>query len=150
MKTILFVFMIAITSFLTSCSEKKWDEKTKPVLLEFKLVKNATDKNHLIIEDKILIDNNDIAGACVVSDKYGWPVIQVKMTSSGALALKTITENNINKQIAVLFDGKIISTPEIRAPISRGMIQLPIPEHCSNKEAEGIAAGILKYKEKNH
>ena len=66
------------------------------------------------------------------------------MNKLGKLKLKKLTQNNINKQVAILLDDKVISSPIIRAPITGGKVSIQIVK--TEKEALNIISGILKYK----
>lgn len=144
-----FVLYLAIAGFLYSYGNQKWDENTKPVKLSFKLVKDASDVNNLIFDDEVLIQNTDIADAYVALDAFGERYIHVSMTRSGTKKFTNITKKNINKQIAIILDGKTISAPIIKEPITGGQAQINLPKGTTSKEAWDIMAGILKYKE-NH
>ncbi|MFZ2658054.1 MAG: hypothetical protein WAX69_24190 [Victivallales bacterium] len=146
MKILKIAFLISITVLLCSCSNRKWDDNTKSLRLEFKLVRDATDKNNLILEDKVLLRNEDISNAFASSDQNKKAIIHLTFTKEGAESFKTITANNTMKQLAILLDGKIVSAPFIAGPVNTGSTLITISEITPN-EAKEIVAGILKYKD---
>ena len=149
MRVLQIAFLISITSVIFSCSNKKWDESTKPIRLEFKLVKDASDKNNLLLEDKVLIRNEDVADASASTDQNNKVIIHITFTKDGAKLFETITENNIKKQIAILLDGKIVSAPFVMSSVKTGSTLITIPELTPDKVKE-IVAGILKYKDNSN
>jgi len=146
----IYIFLSIILMFiLVSCDEKKEKKNIKPIKLELKLVKDASDKNNVILNNDVLINNNDIDDAYVVINNYGRRqvlVVQIIMTATGKEKFKEITKHNIKKQIAILLDGKIIITPVIMETITGENFIIPIKE---KQRALEVAEGIMEYKKEN-
>ena len=87
-----------------------------------------------------LLDDSDVKSANVQSDPIsGKPQVGITFTEQGRKAFAEVTRTNINKQIAILIDGQVVSAPIIRAEIRKG----PIPiEGFTKKEAEELAKRI--------
>jgi preprotein translocase subunit SecD len=64
------------------------------------------------------------------------PSIQLTFTDAGAEKFSALTGNNIGRQVAIVFDGKILSAPTIRSRIGRkGVISFgrnTTPEEAKN------------------
>ena len=52
-------------------------------------------------------------------DQYGAPIVTFEWNSEGAHLFEQITERNLNEQLAICVDKKIVSAPVVRAVISR-------------------------------
>jgi len=151
MKTKHIIFLTAFAFFCVSCSKPKpkWYKNIKPIKLELKMVKDATDKDNLILEKKVLIRNDDIDEAGVTLNQFGHKSIHLRMTSDATRKFKNITENNIGKQIAIVLNGNIAFAPFVREPITDGNVQIMFPKSTTKKQLDDIVGGILKYKEEN-
>ena len=130
---------------LSSCSRQPWDENTKPVRLEMRLVVDASDEDHLGLGTNVLINNSDILKASVSLDGSDDPSIQLQMTTEGTRVFVTVTEKHINQRIAVLLDGQVFAAPMVREPVHVGRVHVSLPKTTTPKETYAIAAGILKY-----
>jgi preprotein translocase subunit SecD len=63
--------------------------------------------------------NRDIAEARVVDDDgRGKPAIEIKFTKEGAKKMAKLSEQQQDKPLAILLDGKLISAPVVRAQFS--------------------------------
>lgn len=112
-----------------------------------------TDKGYLLngnIQDMyakkaVVIDGSDIATAKAASYQKEMGVgvdyiVELKLNGSGANKFAKATEENLGKQIAIVYDGAIISAPTVQAIISDGNAQ--ISGQNSMEEAERLAAII--------
>jgi preprotein translocase subunit SecD len=66
----------------------------------------------------------DLKGAWPGIDSYGNPVVDIEFNSKGAETFANVTARNVNKPLSILLDGKIISAPNVREPISGGRAQI--------------------------
>lgn len=112
-----------------------------------------TDKGYMLngtIQDMyakkaVVIDGSDIATAKAASYQKEMGVgvdyiVELKLNGSGANKFAKATEENLGKQIAIVYDGAIISAPTVQAVISDGNAQ--ISGQNSMEEAERLAAII--------
>jgi preprotein translocase subunit SecD len=76
------------------------------------------------------LTGDHIADARVTYGDYGQPVVSFKLDRSGAKVFKELTGSNINRQIAIIIDGKVQSAPVISTAIG----------------AEGIIKGNFTFK----
>lgn len=65
------------------------------------------------------------------------PVVSIKFDSTGQSKFRTLTADNLNKQIAIVLDGKIVSAPTVQSEISSG--EAVITGSKDIKEAQDLA-----------
>ena len=79
----------------------------------------------LAIRLETLLDGDDIADAAPGTEPYdGMPVVKIRFTPSGAVRLAQVTANNVNKPLAIVLDGAILSTPTVLEPMLNGEAQI--------------------------
>ena len=79
----------------------------------------------LAIRVEPLLDGDDIADAAPGTGPYDeMPVVKIRFTPSGAVRLAQVTANNVNKPIAIVLDGAILSTPTVLEPMLNGEAQI--------------------------
>ena len=96
-------------------------------------------------EKKIAVDGADIATARAKSIKGEAGVgiqyiVELELNAKGANKFAKATEENLKKQIAIVYDGNIISAPVVQSVISDGKAQ--ISGQDSMEEAERLASII--------
>ena len=96
-------------------------------------------------EKKIAVDGADIATAKAQSVKGDAGVgveyiVELKLNAKGANKFAKATEENLHKQIAIVYDGNIISAPVVQTVITDGKAQ--ISGQNSMEEAERLASII--------
>ncbi len=67
-------------------------------------------------------------------------VVELNLTSEGTEKFATATEENLNQQIAIVYDGEVISAPTVNNVISNGQAQ--ITGMSSLEEARQLASSI--------
>ncbi|MGN0485050.1 MAG: protein translocase subunit SecD [Lachnospiraceae bacterium] len=82
------------------------------------------------------------AQAAVITNESGAKenVVELKLTDEGAKTFGEVTAENIGKQLPIVFDGEIISNPNVNEAITGGSAQISGME--SNEEAERLATQI--------
>jgi preprotein translocase subunit SecD len=78
----------------------------------------------VVLYDEILLEGSTIKKADVQTDNFGKPEVIFTLSSEGAKQFLTITEANVGKRLAILFDGKIITMPSIRERIPGGQVRI--------------------------
>jgi preprotein translocase subunit SecD len=141
------ILSILFTVLLASCAKQQnaWDENTKPVRLEMRLVIADADDGSLILGTDVLLDNSDIDKASVELDFKSKPSIMIQMTDEGARRFADITAQNVDQRIAIVVDGQIFAAPMVREPIRGGRAQVTLPKETTAQDAAALTAGILKY-----
>jgi SecD/SecF fusion protein len=109
------------------------EELGKPGSLEF------TDA-----EGNVVLDGTDVAEAegGITQDDTGnnQYVVSLQLTTEGTEKFAEATEENLGKQIAIVYDGETISAPTVQSVISDGKAQITGME--SIEEARNLASTI--------
>ncbi len=91
----------------------------------------------------------DISGEDLVdsqpSFQEGMPVVSFRFDTSGARKFARVTTENVNRLFAIILDGKVISAPRIREPITQGsgVISGNFTVESANELAVLLRAGAL-------
>lgn len=93
-------------------------------------------------QGKVIIDGADIATAKAVTRTDGITSYEVQLTlnESGKKKFAEATTRNVNKQIAIVYDGAILINPSVNEPITDGVAV--ITGQNSFAEAEKLASTI--------
>ena len=97
-------------------------------------------EREVYLQNEAVLTTAHIASAKVTTSPYG-PQIDIVLTKEGRAVFAKLTRDNIDKPLAILVDGEVISAPIIRAPITGG--RAVIAGQFSEKEADRIAKGIM-------
>ena len=122
--------------------------------LQWSLVAGADEKGDVIEVDdpaapggklRVLkdafLDETGIAAA-EVTKVEGKPAISLKMTKDGADRVSRVTAANLNRRVAVLFDGRVIFAPVIRSRISDAAMITGGADGLSDKDAKAIVDAV--------
>jgi len=124
-------FITALALNPASCKNNQTrNPNGKPV--QFRLVKeninsanySQTDKSTEYLEDAVLLSEKDISEVYAKADYMGRPSMMINLTRDGAKTLSDITANNIGRNLAVIYEGKIILSARIMMQITNGDIQV--------------------------
>jgi preprotein translocase subunit SecD len=85
--------------------------------------------------------NTDVAQAQPDQFDNGKPCVNILLTEDGALKLARLSKAHIGKHVAIIIDGRVISTPRIMDEIIGGRVA--VVGDFTAEEAESIAEGIL-------
>jgi preprotein translocase subunit SecD len=119
--------------------------------LEFRLVPNAESRATAItlkdreggevkVEDQVLMTGDAVADAQVFIPE-GRPEVSLKLTSDGGKIFRKLTSENVGRQLAIVLDNTVYSSPVIRETIGGG--QASISGHFTAKEAKELKT-VLK------
>lgn len=144
------LILLLIGFFLLGCSSTEKPAKT--VTVEFRFAETtpaeglteyvfAQTGKKFYLHQEVVMSNKEIDNA-VVADWQGKPVVRLILTAEGKEKFAQLTANNINRNMAILVNGKLITAPRINAPITQGMAM--ITGDFTKEEAERIVAGIDK------
>ena len=99
------------------------------------------DEVPFFLDPEVLMDESHFALASARRGRGEVWHVEVIFTEEGTKLLAEITTNNLERRIGMVVDGKLMSVPIIKAPITQGraLISGDIDEH----EARRIAAGIM-------
>ncbi len=80
-------------------------------------------RGYVLVKKEAEITGKYLKDARVGQDQYGLPSVNFEFNSEGSEIFGNVTENNIGKQLAIVLDGKVQSSPVIRSKITdRGEI----------------------------
>ena len=98
----------------------------------------------------LVLDGNDVANAQVVTEPNEFGnneyVVRLTFSSEGAQKFEEATARNIDKPIYIVYDGQIISAPQVNQTISGGncVITGNFTYDQANSLATSIRLGVLK------
>ncbi len=72
----------------------------------------------------VLLDGSAVARAGIVLETNGQRTIGIELTTEGARQFGAITASNIMRQLAIVANGRVLSAPIIRSPISGGELTI--------------------------
>ncbi|MFC1476867.1 hypothetical protein ACFL6L_00195 [candidate division KSB1 bacterium] len=139
--------LIVCVMLLIACSEAPPEH----VSLEFRaaspepaegLAEMKTEGSNEVfyLHNEVLLSNADVESARVTQGQYG-PQIELVLTAAGGTKFAEATKNNIDKNIGMVIDGKLMSAPLVRREITDG--RAIVIGKWTEKEADRIALGIL-------
>jgi preprotein translocase subunit SecD len=73
---------------------------------------------------EVYVTGKDLTDAMPTRDELQKPAVSLRFNSEGGRAFEEATAANIDKQIAIVLDGVVISAPVVRARISGGEAQI--------------------------
>lgn len=80
---------------------------------------NVIKTDHIILYD-VALTGADLSNATPATDEFGNPIVNLLFTSEGGEKFYQVTKENMNKPLAILLDGVVISAPVIQAAIGGG------------------------------
>lgn len=115
--------------------------------LEFRLVPDATTRAYQVrlkdrsgvdvfVEDEVRMSGEAIDDARVTVYQ-GQVQVSLTLTSEGGRTFRKITTDNVNRQLAIILDGVVYSSPNINEPISGG--RATISGGFTHEEARQLA-----------
>lgn len=109
----------------------------KTAVLEFK------DENGTTV-----MTGNDLKDAQAAKDQAGRPVVNLTMTEEGAKKFGDYTTRNVGKIFSIYLDGKVLTAPVIKGPITGGNAQISGSESLdqANETAILLRSGALPVK----
>jgi preprotein translocase subunit SecD len=85
------------------------------------------------------LTNEDVAQARVTEAALGRPAIEFVLTAEGAKKMARLTEQHLDKPVALVVEGKVLSAPTIRDKLST---KATITGRFTKEEAEKIVKGL--------
>jgi protein-export membrane protein SecD len=102
------------------------------------------DAQEYVVKRKIDVSGEDLVDA-QPTFQNGMPVVSFRFDTNGARKFARITTDNVNRLFAIVLDGKVISAPRIREPITQGsgVISGSFTVEKANELAVLLRAGAL-------
>lgn len=116
-----------------------------------KAMKELGETARLTFQDEqkhVLLEGKDVKKAThEVNVQTGENIVSLELTSEGAKKFATATKENLNKQIAIYMDDKMISNPRVQAVITDGKAIISPMENAQAAVdlADKINAGALPF-----
>ncbi|MBI5384562.1 MAG: DUF1573 domain-containing protein [Verrucomicrobia bacterium] len=98
----------------------------------------------LRVSNEVLLTQADVDQASVGRTFGGGAQVVVKLTSLAAARFAEITQKNVNRQLAIIFDGRLLTAPVIRTPITGGLLVIDGGPRLTDQEAQAIADALTK------
>jgi SecD/SecF fusion protein len=77
------------------------------------------------VQDRVMLSGDRLTDAHAGFDpQTGQPIVSFRFDGAGAKQFARITTDNVNKPFAIVLDGKVLSAPVIREPITGGSGQI--------------------------
>ncbi|NYZ11181.1 protein translocase subunit SecD [Azospirillum sp. RWY-5-1] len=90
-----------------------------------RLLPGADDGRQYPIENRIALAGERLSDASASFDqRTGEPIVSFRLDASGTRRFADITTQNVGKPFAIVLDGKVLSAPVIREPITGGSGQI--------------------------
>jgi len=134
-------------------SRERIDALRKIGKLEFKLVENNSEKitrakegdipegyelkeyeyetrsgehvrTELLLEKEPKLVGSDLADSLLGFGQFGTAKVQLRFTPEGAKKFAKVTQENVDRQLAIVLDGRVRSAPTIRTPILNGEAEI--------------------------
>ncbi|MFA6379135.1 MAG: protein translocase subunit SecDF, partial [Candidatus Omnitrophota bacterium] len=92
---------------------------------ELKYIKGEQNRP-ILIQKTTALSGETVSDARVDFDQqsFGQPRISLTLNAEGSKKFATITQENINGQLAIVLDGEVLSAPNIREPILSGSAEI--------------------------
>ncbi len=89
------------------------------------LMSEASPKVPYVVKTQVLVSGGDLTDAQPGFDqRTNEPIVNFKFNSSGSRKFAQATSENVGVPFAIILDGKVISAPVIREPITGGQGQI--------------------------
>jgi SecD/SecF fusion protein len=99
-------------------------------------------EREVYLRGQAVLSTVHIASAQVTESQYGGTHhINITFTKEGTSIFAEVTRNNLNKPLAIIVEGEVISAPVIRTEIAGG--KAVISGKFTQEEAQRIASGIM-------
>jgi preprotein translocase subunit SecD len=96
-------------------------------------------KQKVYLHQTAAATEQDIAEARVAEDSQQHPAVEIRFTEEGGKKIAKLTEQQKDKPIAILVNGKVISAPIVRSTISKRAM---ITGNFTKEEVEKLVKGI--------
>lgn len=127
---------------------RRSDAMEKEANINPKFLAASDDEGRIHILSDVYVMGKDLTDARSMYDELGKPGVSLEFNKAGAAAFETATAENLERQIAIVLDKRVISAPVVRTKISGGKAQITgnftIEE--ANRLAVMLRAGALPVK----
>ena len=123
------------------------EAKTDKTKTKYSFVPNRSQKpKEVFVDGDALLTSADIDRIVIIRKEQniyqGLPIVDMIFTARGADKLSRITSDNIRRELAILVDGELFSTPFIVHPLTHGHYLLTNWKIATNQQAEQFAKDL--------
>jgi len=120
---------VLVSYLLVPCGQLHAEEPAP--LLEFRLADNNEtagwkemevrgSSNSVFVSDEVALTGRHVEKVSFDKDENS-PLLLLTLTEEGAKAMREITSRNLNKKLAIVLNGKVVSAPTIRSTITKNV-----------------------------
>ena len=120
---------VLVSYLLVPCGQLHAEEPAP--LLEFRLADNNEtagwkemevrgSSNSVFVSDEVALTGRHVEKVSFDKDENS-PLLLLTLTEEGAKAMGEITSRNLNKKLAIVLNGKVLSAPTIRSTITNNV-----------------------------
>jgi preprotein translocase subunit SecD len=102
-----------------------------------RLPMQENEQQFIIVQQRAVISGDMLRDARTNFDQTGQPVVSFAFDGIGARRFSDVTTQNVGRPFAIVLDGKVLSAPVIREPITGGAGQ--ISGHFTVQEANDLS-----------
>src|SRR3989339_145355 len=111
-----------------------------------RLITFSTERGEAKSSQSIILKGSGLTGADLKAvypqiDEYGNPCIGFELSPQGSKVFAEMTSRHIEKPIAIILDGKVLSAPNVKTPITEGKGVI-----TGNFSAEEVRDMVIKLK----
>jgi preprotein translocase subunit SecD len=94
-------------------------------------------KQKVYLHREAALTKSDVAGASAQADNAQNPAVAIRLTKDGSKKIAQLTERHLNKPLAIILNGKVVSAPIVRDKITGE--KMILSGKFTKEEAEQIA-----------
>ena len=112
------------------------------------LLPEARTKTPYLVYRESVLGGQDIVDVTTSFDQNGQPAVGFRFSERGARAFGRLTQENVGRPFAIVFDGEVLTAPVIQTPILGGYGQITgnFTVQQANDLAVLLRAGMLPVK----
>jgi hypothetical protein len=94
------------------------------------------------LRGEAIVSSADVQGAKAWADETGQPFVSIQLSADGAARLKAATHAWIEKRLAVLLDGVVVTAPVVKTEIPNGNVSLAMGRGATLGAAQKLAEAL--------
>ena len=127
------------------------DEETSPQMAQMgkispdAMMLTGDETGYIVLKRAVVVGGDQLQDARGTYDEQGRPAVSFEFKALGARKFGNATRENVNRRLAIVLDGKVISAPVINTPITggKGIITGNFTVQSANDLALMLRSGAL-------
>jgi preprotein translocase subunit SecD len=107
---------------------------------EWQSIPPARTAEVLNLQKQVLLDQQDLQSARVITGNLGEPQVEFTLTRAGREKFAQVTREHLHQRLAIIVDGRLLTAPNIQSEITSGTAQ--ITGNFNEAEARALAAKL--------